>query len=177
MNLVVRARGVPEALVPGIRRAVLDRDSDVPFSEVATMSSIISESIASERILSVATGLFALVALILSLTGLYAVLAYYVALRSQEIGIRVAFGADAGDVLALVLKKGMALVAGGLAVGLLGAAVVTRTLQSLLYEVTATDPTTFLGVAVGFTLVGLLASWAPARKATRVDPVRAIQAE
>jgi predicted lysophospholipase L1 biosynthesis ABC-type transport system permease subunit len=177
MNLVVRARGAPEALVPGIRRVVLGRDPDVPFSEVATMSSIISESIAPERVLSVATGLFALTALVLSLTGLYAVLAYYVALRSQEIGIRVAFGADARDVLGLVLRKGMVLVGGGLAAGILGAAIVTRALQSLLYQVTATDPVTFLGVALGFTVVGLLASWVPARKATKVDPVRVIKAE
>jgi putative ABC transport system permease protein len=163
--------------VPAIRQAILDRDPDVPLSNVATMGDIVSESLSQSRILSVATGLFAVTALLLSLMGLYAVLAFYVARRAREIGIRVAFGATGGHVGRMVLARGMMLVGGGLVVGLLGAGAVAWVLRSMLFEVGATAPGTFGLVAVGFLLVGALASWAPARRATRLDPVRVIQAE
>jgi ABC-type antimicrobial peptide transport system permease subunit len=111
------------------------------------------------------------------MTGLYAALAYYVARRTQEIGIRMAFGATALHVMKSVLRRGLLLVAGGLAVGFAGAFSVTRFLRSQLYEVGTTDPLTFGCVALGFLVIGALASLAPARRATRVDPVRAIQVE
>ena len=177
MNLMVRAQSDPGGLVSSIRHAVLDRDPDVPLTNVVTMDDIISDSISETRVLSVATALFAVTALLLSMTGLYGVLAYYVARRTQEIGIRVAFGATGGHVLGMVVRRGLVLVAAGLLLGLLGAGASTRILQSQLYEVGATDPRTFGGVAVGFLAVGILACLIPARSATRVDPVRAMQVE
>ena len=121
--------------------------------------------------------LFALTALLLSLTGLYAVLAFYVGRRTREIGIRVAFGATGGNVSGMILRRGVGLVGVGLLLGLAGAVAATRILQSQLYEVGAMDPLTFGSVGAGFLLVGCLASLVPAWRATRIDPVRAIQEE
>jgi predicted permease len=177
MQLVVRTQGDLASLVPAIRRRVLEHDPDAPLTQVATLTDIVSDSIAGFRVLSLATTLLAVTALLLSLTGLYAVLAYYVARRTREIGIRMVFGATAMHVTRLVLNRGLLLVAGGLAVGFAGAFGVTRFLQSELYEVGTTDPVTFGSVALGFLVIGALASLMPARRATRVDPVRAMQAE
>jgi len=177
MNLVIRAQGDPAALMSSIRRAVLDRDPDVPLASISTMKDIVSGSISQTRVLSLATALFAFTALFLSMTGLYAVLAYYVVSRTQEIGIRVAFGATGGRILRMVLKRGLVLVAAGLIFGLVGAAASTRVLQSQLYEVGTMDPLTFGVVALGFVLVGIFAALVPAGRASRLDPVRAIQEE
>jgi len=177
MNLVVRGQGDVASLVPAIRRKVLERDPDVPLTEVATMADIISGSITGSRVLSLATALFAATALLLSMTGLYAVLAYYVSCRTREIGIRVAFGATAPHVMRSVLGRGLVLVASGLTVGFACAFGVTRFLQAQLYEVGATDPLTFVSVGIGLLVIGAVASLVPARRATRVDPVRAIQVE
>jgi predicted permease len=177
MHLMVRGQGDPGALVAAIRGAVLERDPDVPLENVSTMEEIVSSSIAGSRTLSVATGLFAVTALLLSLTGLYAVLAFYVGRRTREIGIRVAFGATRGRVSGMVLKRGLVLVGAGLALGLLGAGATARVLQSQLYQVGALDPVTFGSVALGFVVAGVLAALFPARRATRVDPVRAMQVE
>ena len=177
MNLVVKAQGDPAVLISSIRRAVLDRDPDVPLERVSTMTEIVSNSISETRVLSLATALFAITALLLSLTGLYAVLAFYVGRRAREIGIRVAFGATGGHVMGMVLNRGLVLVGVGLGLGLLGAGASARVLQSQLYQVGTMDPLTFGGVAVGFVVVGVLASLLPARRATRVDPVRAMQVE
>lgn len=177
MHLVVRAQGDSGALVSAIRRAVLDRDSDVPLESVTALGEVVSSSLSMTRLLSVATALFAFTALFLSLTGLYAVLAFYVGQRTREIGIRVAFGATSGRVSRMVLKRGLAMVSGGLIVGLLGAGGAARLLQSQLYQVGALDPLTFGSVAVGFALIGVLAALLPARRAVRVDPVRAMQVE
>jgi ABC-type antimicrobial peptide transport system permease subunit len=163
--------------VSSIREAVLARDPDVPLAEVSMMTDILSDSISETLILSVATALFAITALLHSLTGLYAVLAFYVARRTQEIGIRVALGATSGTVLKMVLSRGLVLVGGGLVLGLGGALASTRLLQNQLYQVGATDPWTFLGVAAGFLMVGLMACLVPGRRAAGVDPVRAMQVE
>ena len=177
MKLVVRAQGDPTLLVSSIRQALQDRDPDVPLESVSTMEEIVSNSISGSKTLSVATALFAATALLLSLTGLYAVLAFYVGQRTREIGIRVAFGATGGHVSGMVLGRGMALVGVGLVLGLIGAAASARFLQSQLYQVGTLDPVTFGSVAGGFLLVGVLAALIPAQRATRVDPVRAMQVE
>ncbi|MFG1690983.1 ADOP family duplicated permease [Gemmatimonadota bacterium] len=177
MNLVVRAQRDVANLVPAIRRKIMEQDPDAPLTEVATMTDIVSASITGSRVLSLATSLFAVTALLLSMTGLYAVLAYYVSCRTREIGIRVAFGATAVHVMKSVLSRGLVLVAGGLAVGLGCAFGVTRLLQAQLYEVGVTDPVTFLGVGAALLVIGAVASLVPARRATRVDPVRAMQVE
>lgn len=177
MSLIVRSQGDPNALVAWIRQAVLARDPDVPLASVTTMTEIISKSISEALVLSVATALFAITALLLSLTGLYAVLAFHVARRTQEIGIRVAFGATSTRVLKMVMGKGLVLVGSGLVLGLGGAWASTRLLRNQLYQVGTTDPFTFASVAVGFLAVGTFACLVPGRRATRVDPVRAIQVE
>jgi putative ABC transport system permease protein len=177
MNLVVRAQVDPAVLVPAMRRAVTALDPDVPLENVTSMEEIVSGSISVTRLVSVATALFAATALFLSLTGLYAVLAFYVGRRTREIGIRVAFGATAGKVSRMILTRGLALVGLGLALGLLGAGASARALQAQLYRVGTLDPVTFASVAAGFVAVGVLASLLPAMKATRVDPVRAMQVD
>jgi ABC-type antimicrobial peptide transport system permease subunit len=141
------------------------------------MTDVVAASLTGSRVLSLATALFAVTALLLSMTGLYAVLAYYVSRRTREIGIRVAFGATGAQVMRTVLGRGLVLVVAGLGVGLAGAFGVTRLLQGQLYQVGATDPFTFVSVGAGLLVVGVLASLLPARRATRVDPVRAIQVE
>jgi putative ABC transport system permease protein len=177
MQLMAKVQGDPTALVGAIRQAVLDRDPDVPLENVSTMKAIVADSISGSWTLSLATALFAVTALLLSLTGLYAVLAFYVGRRTREIGIRVAFGATGRRVSGMVLKRGMVLVGAGLVLGVLGAGVTARLLQSQLYQVGTLDPLTFASVAVGFVVAGVSASLLPARRATRVDPVRAMQVE
>jgi len=177
MNLVVRAQTDPVALVAAIRRAVLDLDPDLPLENVSTLEEVVSGSLSANRLLSLSTTIFAATALLLSLTGLYAVLAFYVGRRTREIGIRVACGATGGRVSGMVLRRGLVLVGLGLFFGLAGAAASTRVLQAQLYQVGTFDPLTFGLVALGFLGVGMLAALMPARRASRVDPVRAIQAE
>jgi predicted permease len=177
MNLVVRAHTDPIALVAAIRRAVLDLDPDLPLENVTTMEEVVSGSLSENRLLSLSTALFAITALLLSLTGLYAVLAFYVGRRTREIGIRVACGATGGHVSGMVLRRGLVLVGLGLLLGMAGAVSSTGVLRAQLYEVGTFDPLTFGLVALGFLAVGLLAAFMPARRASRVDPVTAIQAE
>jgi putative ABC transport system permease protein len=177
MNLVVRAAGNPTSLAPGIRAAVLELDRNVPLSNVATMTDLLSESLESNRVVSIAIGLFGAVALLLATFGLYGVLAYYVTRRTQEIGVRVALGATGSNVMWSVVGRGLVLVAAGLAVGLPASVVVTRVLRSQLYEVVPTDPLTYAGVVVCLLLTGTVACLVPARRAVRIDPVVALKAE
>jgi putative ABC transport system permease protein len=177
MNLVVRASGNPTTLTPAIRAAVLELDSDVPLSNVATMTDLLSESIESNRVMSIAIGLFGAVALLLAAIGLYGVLAYYVTRRTQEIGVRVALGATAGHVVRSVVGRGLLLVAIGLVIGLPGSIAVTRLLRSQLYEVAPTDPVTYTGVAALLLVIGTVACLVPARRAVSIDPVNALKVE
>jgi len=177
MQLVVRTDSNPTSLVPAIRQAVLDRNPDAPMTAASTMSEIIADSISGSQTLTLATSFFAVMALLLSMAGLYAVLAYFVSQRSQEIGIRMALGATGKQVLGMVLKRGLELVVLGLLGGLVGAFACARMLQAQLYEVGATDPVTFGAVAAGFLIIGAAASMAPAYLATRVDIVRAMQVD
>jgi predicted permease len=176
-HLMVRTQGDLASLVSGIRRKALARDPDAPLTEVSTMTDVVYASLTGNRVLGLATALFAVTALLLSMTGLYAVLAYYVSRRTREIGIRLAFGATGVHVMRSVLGRGLVLVMGGLGLGFLGAFGVTRLLQAQLYQVGATDPFTFVSVGAGLLVIGALASLLPARRATRVDPVRAMQVE
>lgn len=177
MNLVVRTSADPASLVAPIRAAVLELDSQVPLSNVATMSDILSESLGRNRVVGMTIALFGAVALFLAMIGLYGVLAYFVTSRTQEIGVRVAFGASGGHVIRLVISRGLVLVASGLAIGLPGSVAVTRTLRSQLYEVAPTDPLAITGVVACMLLVGTLACLFPARRAARLDPVVALKAE
>jgi putative ABC transport system permease protein len=177
MQLVVRAQREETTLMPAIRQAVLRLDQDVPLENVVSAEEIVSNSLSTTRLLSVATAVFAVTALLLSLTGVYAVLAFYVGRRTREIGIRVAFGATGGQVSGMVLWRGLGMVGTGLGLGLMGAGLSARVLQSQLYQVGSMDPVVLASVSAGFIAVGALAAIFPAQRATRVDPVRAMQVE
>jgi len=175
MYLAVRTASDPGALVGPMRDLLRRMDATVALAEPSTLSAIVDEALASARIVTVALGLFAAVALALALVGLYGVLAYYVAQHQREIGVRMALGASARDVLSMVLGRGLALTALGLAAGLTGALLAGRVLSALLYETTATDPLTFGLVAGLFLAVSALACLLPAWRASRVNPVDALR--
>ncbi len=177
MNLVVRTAGDPLALTAAIRDQVWAIDADVPVENMQTLDEIRAGSVAPQRFQTMMLGIFAALALTLAAVGIYGVLAYSVAQRTSEIGVRISLGARGADVLRLVVGQGMKLALIGLTLGLLGALAVTRLIASLLFDVSATDPTTFASVAVMLTLVALAACTVPAWRASRVDPVIALRAE
>lgn len=179
MDVMIRAKGDPLRLAGSARQVVRSIDPDIPLANLTTMETEISESIARPRLRTLILGLFAALALVLAAVGLYGIIAYSVAQRRQEIGIRMALGADRRAVLRYVLRQGLGLTLAGLAAGLLGAAAVTTTgwLSELLYNVKPTDLLTFAVVPLVLIAVALLASFLPARRATRVDPLVALRAE
>jgi predicted permease len=177
MHLAVRSNGDPTGLIAPIRRAVLDLDSDVPLTQVATLPNIVAESLSTNRVIGIMITLFAGMALILSVVGLHGILAFNVSLRTREIGVRMAVGAGAYRVTHMVLRQGLTLVLAGLLVGFGAALVSTRIFRSMLYQVEPTDLATHVTVTVLFLLAGVLACLLPAKKASRIDPVRVLQTE
>jgi putative ABC transport system permease protein len=177
MHLVARTEGDPQEFAGVLRAAVLAVDKDQPVTEVRTMENVLAAGAEEPRFTTTLLGGLAAMALILALVGIYGVIAYSVAERTQEMGIRVALGAARGDILRLVLRQGMGLAIAGIAVGLAGSLVLTRLLATMLYRVSATDPLTFAAAAALFVCVAALASYVPARKATRVDPMIALRGE
>ncbi len=177
MTLVARTVNDPAGSLAAIRRAVQETDKEQPVYNIRTMKQLLAESIAQRRFNMIMLGVFALIALLLAASGIFGLIAYSVAQRTHEIGIRMALGAQSGDVLKLIVREAMVLAVAGVGVGLTGAFVMTRTLTSLLYDVSTTDPATFAGVAGVLTLVALLASYIPARRATRIDPNVALRHE
>ncbi|HEU0175754.1 MAG TPA: ABC transporter permease [Blastocatellia bacterium] len=175
--LVVRAEGDPSQLSPAIRRAVWAEDQDLPLEEVATMEQITANAISDSRFISIALGVFALIALLLGATGIYGVISHSVAGRTREIGVRTALGAQRPDLLWLVLAQGLKLALIGVALGLIAAFGLTRLMKSLLFGVSATDPLTFAAITALLVFVALLACWIPARRATKVDPVVALRCD
>jgi putative ABC transport system permease protein len=175
MSVVVRTRGNPAGLANTLRRQVWAIDKDLAVFQLRPMDEIVSQSMAQSRSNMVLLTLFAVISLVLAVIGVYGSISYSVSLRSQEIGIRMALGARQGDVLRQVLREGTALTLFGLVAGTLGALALTRLLSALLFGIEPTDPVTFVGVPLLFLLVALLATYLPARRATRVDPLIAFR--
>jgi ABC-type antimicrobial peptide transport system permease subunit len=171
LSLAVRTRSDPAALVQSVRREIAGLDAELPLYQVRTMDEALRASVAPRRFQAALVGLFAALALLLAAIGVYGVVSCSVQQRTREIGIRIALGAEASDVLRMVLRQGMALVLGGLAAGAAAAAAVTRVLRSLLFEVSATDPVVFAAVSLLLAASALAACWLPAWRATRVDPL------
>jgi len=178
-NLIVRAKAGlnPHFLVSPIKEQIAALDRDQSVSDIATMEENIDDSLASQRLTMTLLSVFAGLALILASIGLYGVMALIVTQRTRELGIRFALGASRGDVLRLVLGQGAVLVGIGLAMGLLGAFVVSRALRSVLYNVAPLDPAALISALLTLSLVALIACFVPARRASRVDPIEALRAE
>jgi len=175
--LAVRTPGDPLRFANAVRNQVLSIDSDQPVSEVKTMDDVLDSTLGQRRLTMLLLGAFAGLALLLSVIGIYGVIAYSVSRRTQELGIRQALGAGQADILRLVLRQGLVLTLAGVAIGIGGALALTRVIQGLLFHVSATDPATFAGIAVLFVVVALAASYIPARRAARIDPMAALRAE
>jgi ABC-type antimicrobial peptide transport system permease subunit len=176
-SLFVRTRGEPSSMIATVRRAMQDVSADLPYLQVQSVQEMIDPEIRPWRLGATLFGVFGFVALVIAALGLYGVLAYTVAQRSHEMGVRVALGAQRGDVLRLVVGQGTRLAALGVVIGAVGALAGGRALASRLYGVSATDPATLAGVALTLLAVAVLASWLPARRATKVDPVVALRVE
>ncbi|MGH9937148.1 MAG: ABC transporter permease, partial [Blastocatellia bacterium] len=177
MRLVIRASVDPVSLTGAVRNAIRAVDADTPVYQIATMRQLISTSVAQRRFTLVLLGAFAAIALLMSAIGIYGVTSYTVSQRTQEIGIRMALGAQTGDVLKLVIKQGMSQVIAGALIGLTGASAATRLMEGLLFGVKATDPLTFSMLPLLLISVALLACYIPARRAAKVDPLVALRRE
>ena len=175
--LLVRTKGNPEPLFGPIRNQVQALDPNLPLFEVKTLNVHMKLALFPSRVAATVLGVFGLVALMLAAIGVYGITSYAVAQRTHEIGVRLALGAQLGDVLRLVLRQGLKLTIIGAALGLLGAYVATRAITSVLYGVSATDPLTFVSVSGLLILVALIASYVPARRATKVEPLVALRNE
>jgi putative ABC transport system permease protein len=177
MTFVIRAKGEANALAPAARDVIRSLDAQQPVADVRTLESLLGSSIARQRFNTSLLAVFSMVALLLAAVGIYGVMAYSVTQRAQEIGIRVALGARGRDVLKLVVGQGMKLALTGVVIGLSGALALTRLMSNLLFDVSATDPLTFIIVATLLISVALVACWLPARRAAKVDPMIALRCE
>jgi ABC-type antimicrobial peptide transport system permease subunit len=176
-HLIVRTQANPDAMADTITQQVWASYPDQPLTNVTTLTKTISESVGDQRLHTVLLGVFAVVGLALALLGVYGVVSYSVACRTQEIGVRMALGAGQLTVLRMILRQGVTLLAWGAAIGVAGALAAVRVIASELYGVTATDPWTFLAGTVLILIVGCLACWVPARRAMEVDPMVALRYE
>jgi putative ABC transport system permease protein len=177
MSVVVRTAGSPLQAVEPIRAIIREIDPRQPIGNIRTMRQVLDDSVARQRFTTTLLGIFSFTALLLSVIGLYGLLAYTVAQRTREIGVRVALGADRMHILRTVMGQGMIYVLGGVVVGLLGAVALGRVMSSLLFGVSATDPVTYAAVVLVLIAVAAAATWIPARRAARVDPVVALRYE
>jgi putative ABC transport system permease protein len=177
MHIVVRTAGDPKSLASAVQTSIYHLDKDQPVYRVMTMQQLVADSLATRRFSMALLGLFAVVASLLAAVGLYGVLSYSITERRHEIGVRMALGAQTSDVLKLVAVQGMRLAMMGVALGLLGSLALTRMMKSLLFGVGATDPMTFALVPLLLGVVGFVACYIPARRATKVDPLISIRCE
>jgi putative ABC transport system permease protein len=177
MTILLRTANDAPALVPAVRAQLQQLDPELPMAAVATMDQLLADSLSRSRFTMLLLGIFAAVALLLAAVGIYGLIAYSVTQRTQELGIRIALGAQRRDVLRLVLSAGTRLTLLGVAIGVFAALAFSRLLSTLLFNVSATDPFTFAGVSCFLAMVALLACFIPARRATRVDPIVALRYE
>ncbi|MGH9850656.1 MAG: ABC transporter permease [Blastocatellia bacterium] len=177
MTLVVRTAVEAQSLAATAQETVRSLDRNLPVSNVVTMEQVIADTLWQQRFNLQLIGIFAALAMALAAIGLYGVMSYSVAQRAREVGLRMALGAQAGDVMKLVVGQGMKLALAGVALGLLAAVALTRLMEKLLFEVSATDVTTYAVIALSLMAVALLACWIPARRAAKVDPMVALRCE
>jgi putative ABC transport system permease protein len=177
MRIAIRSAIEPTWLAPAVRDVVWNLDRDIPVTGLLSMDEIVTRTVANDKVVALAVTMFAAVAVVLAALGLYGVLAYYVNRRHHEIGIQVALGAGAGQVIRPILRRGLALVAAGIGLGLVGAFWSARVLQRLLFDVAPTDTATFVFVSLFFAAVALVACLLPAMRALKVDPVTALAAQ
>jgi ABC-type antimicrobial peptide transport system permease subunit len=177
MNIVVRSAGDPASLMPLLRQEVRALDPNLPVANLRTMDSHLGIALMPARITGIALGVFGLLGLILASVGMYGVMAYSVAQRTREIGIRMAIGAATQDVVRLIMRQGLQLVLIGVVVGLVGAVGASRLLRAVLYGDQGLDVVTFTVVPLVLLGVAALATWAPARRAARVDPAITLKAD
>ncbi|MBO0863121.1 MAG: FtsX-like permease family protein, partial [Chloracidobacterium sp.] len=186
LHLVVRASSgqnspdnpsILSSLTTSIRNQVRAIEPNEPVNQVITMDEILSNSIAGRRFQMLLLGVFAAVALVIAMVGIYGVISYAVSGRTREIGIRMALGAQARDALRMIIWQGMRLALLGVALGMVAALALTRLMSDLLFEVSATDPGTFALIALLLVSVAFIASYIPARRATKVDPLIALRSE
>ena len=177
MGLTVRTAGDPIMIAPALRAAIRNLDPKLPVVNLQSMASVVTGSVARPRFVMTLMGIFAGVALLLGAVGIYGVMSYSVAQRTNEIGLRIALGANGREVSRMVVAQGMRVAVVGIAVGVVAAVAATRVMSGLLFNVSATDPLTYAVVATLLTIVALIASYVPARRATLVDPMTAIRAQ
>jgi putative ABC transport system permease protein len=176
MNLLVRTAVEPSSLISAVRAQISSVDPDQPVTNIQTVDQLMDSSRAQPRFTMLLLGVFSAAALALAVIGIYGVLSYSVTQRRQELGIRLALGAERGNILGLVVRQGLVLAGAGIAVGLVAALLLTRLMSSLLYKVGALDLTTFALTPLAFLVIALLASYLPALRATEVNPVEALRA-
>jgi putative ABC transport system permease protein len=176
-SILLRTAGDPMSLARQVRRAVLAVDPQTAINHIETLEQARADSIASPRVTTRLFGAFAILALLIAIGGIGGALALSVRQRTREIGIRASLGADPWDLVQMVIRQGMALVAVGLGIGLTCAWALTRSLRALLFQVTPTDPMTFAAVAVLLACAALVACYVPARRASRIDPLVALRSE
>jgi putative ABC transport system permease protein len=175
--VVARTTGDPMSVAGAVRSEVRQLDPTLPVANVRPMREVVAAALATPRLTGFLLGAFAFIALALAAVGIYGVLAYLVSQRTQEIGVRLAIGADRSQVLGMILRQGMTLALGGVAVGVAAALLLTRLMQSLLYEVKPADPVTFIAVPLMLLVVALVASYVPALRATKVSPLIALRTQ
>ena len=175
--LVVRTAVDPLSLATSVRNAIWAVDKDQPVSNIQAMEKIVAAAVARQRFSMLLLAVFAGLALVLAAVGIYGVMSYSVAQQTREIGIRIALGATRRDVLTMTVKQGLKLVGIGLVIGLTAAFILTRVMATLLFGISATDPVTFLSISLVLLAVALLASYIPALRATKVDPMIALRAQ
>jgi putative ABC transport system permease protein len=177
VSLLLRTRGDPLNVIPSVRARIWELNPNMPLDKIYTLEQRVSEGITAPRLTMLLVGLFAVLGMLLAAIGIYGVMSYAVAERRREFGIRLALGATARDVMKLVIRQGMRLAFGGVAVGVLASLALTRVLKNLLFNVSTTDPLTFALISLLLMVVALLACWVPVRRATKVDPLVALRCD